>query len=106
MTDAFIYDHVRTPRGRGKQDGALHEVTALRLAAHVLQAVKDRAAPFQAIVADCLLWFDGFAAAHSPKETWERPHVPDRERLRQLNEALQALLPAGLSPDDDANIPF
>ena len=27
MTDAFIYDHVRTPRGRGKADGALHEVT-------------------------------------------------------------------------------
>src|ERR1700738_5019298 len=32
MTDAFIYDHVRTPRGRGKADGALHEVTALALA--------------------------------------------------------------------------
>ena len=32
MTDAFIYDHVRTPRGRGKPDGALHEVTALDLA--------------------------------------------------------------------------
>ena len=26
MSDAFIYDHVRTPRGRGKADGALHEV--------------------------------------------------------------------------------
>src|SRR6516225_9368575 len=32
MPDAFIYDHVRTPRGRGKADGALHEVTALNLA--------------------------------------------------------------------------
>jgi Acetyl-CoA acetyltransferase len=42
MTDAFIYDHVRTPRGRGKPDGALHEVTALDLAAHALAAIKDR----------------------------------------------------------------
>ena len=29
MTDCFIYDHVRTPRGRGKPDGALHTVTTL-----------------------------------------------------------------------------
>ena len=36
MTDAFIYDHVRTPRGRGKADGALHEVTALNLATQAL----------------------------------------------------------------------
>jgi acetyl-CoA C-acetyltransferase len=42
MSDAFIYDHVRTPRGRGKPDGALHEVTALNLAAQALGAVKDR----------------------------------------------------------------
>ena len=42
MTDAFIYDHVRTPRGRGKPDGALHEVTALNLAAQTLGAVKER----------------------------------------------------------------
>jgi acetyl-CoA C-acetyltransferase len=42
MADAFIYDHVRTPRGRGKADGALHEVTALNLAAQVLGAVRDR----------------------------------------------------------------
>src|SRR6476620_10469817 len=42
MPDAFIYDAVRTPRGRGKADGALHEVTALNLAAQVLGAVKER----------------------------------------------------------------
>ena len=42
MADAFIYDHVRSPRGRGKADGALHEVTALNLAAQVLGAVRDR----------------------------------------------------------------
>jgi acetyl-CoA C-acetyltransferase len=42
MADAFIYDHVRSPRGRGKADGALHEVTSLNLAAQVLGAVRDR----------------------------------------------------------------
>ena len=42
MPDAFIYDHVRTPRGRGKADGALHEVTALNLATQTLVALKQR----------------------------------------------------------------
>ena len=42
MPDAFIYDTVRTPRGRGKADGSLHEVTALNLAAQALGAIKDR----------------------------------------------------------------
>ena len=42
MADAFIYDAVRTPRGRGKADGSLHEVTALNLAAQTLAAIKDR----------------------------------------------------------------
>jgi len=42
MPDALIYDAVRTPRGRGKPDGALHEVTALNLAAQALAAVRER----------------------------------------------------------------
>jgi acetyl-CoA C-acetyltransferase len=42
MPDAFIFDAVRTPRGRGKADGSLHEVTALSLAAQALGAIKDR----------------------------------------------------------------
>ena len=42
MTDAFIYDAIRTPRGRGKADGALHEVTALDLASQALGAIKAR----------------------------------------------------------------
>jgi len=42
MVDALIYDHVRTPRGRGKPDGALHEVPAVRLAADMLAALRDR----------------------------------------------------------------
>ena len=55
MPDAFIYDHVRTPRGRGKADGALHEVTALNLAAQALGAIKSRNALDTAIVDDVVL---------------------------------------------------
>jgi hypothetical protein len=42
MPDAFIYDAVRTPRGRGKPDGSLHEVSTLRLAETALRAIRDR----------------------------------------------------------------
>ncbi len=42
MTDAFIYDAVRSPRGKGRPDGALHELTAVALSAKVLNAVKER----------------------------------------------------------------
>ena len=40
--DAFIYDHVRTPRGKGKSDGKLHEVTAVNLASQTLATLRDR----------------------------------------------------------------
>jgi acetyl-CoA C-acetyltransferase len=55
MPDAFIYDHVRTPRGRGKADGALHEVTALNLAAQTLSAIKERNKLDTALVDDVVL---------------------------------------------------
>src|SRR5690606_7020239 len=42
MAEAYIYDHVRTPRGRGKKDGSLHEVPAVRLGAKVLESLRDR----------------------------------------------------------------
>lgn len=42
MTDAFIYDAVRTPRGKGRKDGSLHEVTSVRLSAQVLDALRER----------------------------------------------------------------
>lgn len=42
MTEAYIYDAVRTPRGKGKETGALHEITALSLATQSLQAIRDR----------------------------------------------------------------
>ncbi len=42
MTEAYIYDAVRTPRGKGRKDGSLHEVTSLRLSAETLNALKNR----------------------------------------------------------------
>ncbi|HEU4659867.1 MAG TPA: acetyl-CoA C-acetyltransferase [Pseudolabrys sp.] len=55
MSDAFIYDHVRTPRGRGKVDGALHEVTALNLATQVLTGIRDRNALDTSLIDDVIL---------------------------------------------------
>ncbi|WP_395543390.1 acetyl-CoA C-acetyltransferase [Neotabrizicola sp. sgz301269] len=42
MTEAYIYDAIRTPRGKGRPDGALHEVTSVALSAGLLNAVKER----------------------------------------------------------------
>ncbi len=42
MTEAYIYDAARTPRGKGRADGSLHEVTSLALSARLLNAVKER----------------------------------------------------------------
>ena len=42
MADAYIYDAVRSPRGKGRKDGSLHEVTAAGLSAQMLNAIKDR----------------------------------------------------------------
>ncbi len=42
MTDAYIYDTVRSPRGKGRKDGALHEITSVRLSAQMLNAIKTR----------------------------------------------------------------
>jgi len=42
MTEAYVFDAVRTPRGKGKSDGTLHEVTPVQLATQVLEAIRDR----------------------------------------------------------------
>lgn len=55
MTEAYIYDAVRTPRGRGKADGSLHEVTPIRLAAGALEALRDRNKLDTAAVDDVVL---------------------------------------------------
>jgi len=55
MREAFIYDAVRTPRGRGNARGSLHEVTAIALASQALGALRDRNALDTAIVDDVVL---------------------------------------------------
>jgi acetyl-CoA C-acetyltransferase len=42
MNDVYIYDHIRTPRGKGRASGALHEVTPVQLATRVLAALRER----------------------------------------------------------------
>jgi acetyl-CoA C-acetyltransferase len=55
MTEAFIYDAVRTPRGRGKASGALHGVTPIALAVTALEALRERNALDTAAVDDVVL---------------------------------------------------
>ncbi|SMX29133.1 Putative acyltransferase [Pelagimonas phthalicica] len=42
MTEAYIYDAARSPRGKGRKDGSLHEVTSVALSAQMLNAIKER----------------------------------------------------------------
>ena len=42
MAEAFVYDAVRTPRGRGKSDGSLHEVQPVQLLTSVLKSIQER----------------------------------------------------------------
>ena len=53
--EAYIYDHVRTPRGKGRADGSLHEITPIRLAAQALAAIRDRNQLDTALVDDVIL---------------------------------------------------
>jgi len=55
MTDAFIYDHVRTPRGKGKKDGSLHQATPVWLLRGLLQSLQQRLALDTALVDDVVL---------------------------------------------------
>jgi acetyl-CoA C-acetyltransferase len=55
MTEAFIYDHVRSPRGRGKQGGSLNPITPINLLTQVLQAIRDRSDLDTSIVDDVVM---------------------------------------------------
>ena len=55
MTDAYIFDAVRTPRGKGRPDGALNQITPIQLATQVLEAVRDRNDLDTSLVDDVIL---------------------------------------------------
>ena len=55
MTDACIYDHVRTPRGKGKKDGSLHQATPVWLLRTLLQALQSRHELDTSLVDDVVL---------------------------------------------------
>jgi acetyl-CoA C-acetyltransferase len=61
MTDAYIYDHVRSPRGRGRPNGSLHAVTPIELITQVLRSIQDRTALDTSLVDDVIL---GCVAPH------------------------------------------
>ena len=67
--EAFIYDAVRSPRGRGKKDGALHEITPIELVTQILRAVPDRTGIDTADVDDVILLRDaGRRAGHGHRQ--------------------------------------
>ena len=55
MTEAYIYEHVRTPRGKGKKDGGLHQATPVWLLRTLFQAMQQRLALDTALVDDVVL---------------------------------------------------
>jgi acetyl-CoA acetyltransferase len=78
MADAYIFDAVRTPRGKGKKDGSLHEITALSLATQVLQALRDRNDLDTSKVDDVIL------GCVDPGGRTGRRHRPHRRADRRL----------------------
>ena len=55
MTNAYIYDHVRSPRGRGRANGALHQVTPVELTTQVLESIRDRSELDTALLDDVVM---------------------------------------------------
>ena len=55
MSDAFIYDHVRTPRGKGKKDGSLHQASPVWLLRTLLKALEQRLSLDTGLVDDVVL---------------------------------------------------
>jgi hypothetical protein len=90
-----------------RSDRLWEEKRVLERSIAAARPILEDAAEHQATVADCLLWFDGFQAAHAHREGWERPHTPAREKLQRLNGALQRVMRAASPLDtDDEEIPF
>ena len=55
MSNAYIFDHVRTPRGKGKKDGSLHQASPVWLLRTLLNAIRERSQLDTALVDDVVL---------------------------------------------------
>jgi acetyl-CoA C-acetyltransferase len=55
MSEAYLYDHVRTPRGKGKKDGSLHQATPVWLLRTLLKAMQQRNQLDTSLVDDVVL---------------------------------------------------
>ena len=98
MTEAYIYDAVRTPRGKGRKDGSLHEVTAVRLSAGVLNAIKERNGLEGHAVED-VIWGNATQVG-DPPAAWVDQPAPDlgRHYVAVDANALYVYLDVDLTP--------
>jgi hypothetical protein len=85
-----------------RTDRFADDLADLRRTMERVDAITRDQVEHQATAADCLCWFDGFNAAYAGRESYERPVIPDRDKIRKLNAALQSLLRSTL----DEEIPF
>lgn len=98
--------HAEIMLAEGRSDRLDDENRRLKREQGALAPIRGQAVAFQAIVADCLCWFDGFNAAHRSADSWERPNTPSRDKIMGLNSALQLLLPGAEADDGEWEIPF
>lgn len=108
---------------RGREEGYAEARREIILAENRLDTVLEQfpikalrpfledAEAYQSIVADCLLWIQGFNAAYAGRESYDRPNTPSVDQLHDLNAALQFILreqakARGLSAPNDLEIPF
>jgi hypothetical protein len=98
--------HREIMRAEAAADRNGEEVIRLQGRLRSAQPILDQAWRFQAIVADALLWFDGFAAAYAAKESYERPNLPDRQDLKDLSRHLQNIETQAARDLMDEEIPF
>ncbi|MDR7232788.1 hypothetical protein J2X45_003898 [Caulobacter sp. BE264] len=98
-------------RAQQRAEQKTAEAAELRRDLKALRPFLEDVEAYQSIVADCLLWIQGFNAAYAGRESYERPDTPSVERLRDLNAALQRLMrdhsaANGRPALDDSEIPF
>ncbi len=94
MTDAYIFDATRTPRGKGKKNGTLHEVTALQLATQQLEAIRERNNLDTSYVDDVILGCVSPVASRAPISPAPPRSTPTTPRPPRASRSTGSALPA------------